>query len=59
MAFIHQTAAGVNSFKTTTNVDSMSVEVCLIKVELPSPVSSSRCSTVKLTNKDFDCTGSF
>ena len=33
MEFIHQTAAGVNSFKTTTDVDSISVEDVLIKVE--------------------------
>ena len=54
MEFIHQTAAGVNSFKTTSDVDSISVEDVLIKVESLSPVSSSRCSTVKLTNEDFD-----
>ena len=52
MEFIHQTAAGENSFKTTTDVDSISVEDVLIKS--PSPVSYSRCSTVKLTNEDFD-----
>ena len=54
MRFIHQTPAGVNSFKTTTDVDSISVEDVLINVESSSPVSSSRCSTVKLTNEDFD-----
>ena len=53
MEFIHQTAAGVNSFKTT-DVDSISVEDVLVKVESPIPVSSSTCSTVKLTNEDFD-----
>ena len=54
MQFIHQTPAGVSSFKTTTDVDSISVEDVLINVESSSPVSSSRCSTVKLTNEDFD-----
>ena len=54
MGFTHQTAAGVNNFKTATNdVDSVSVQDVLIKVESPVPVSSSRCSTVKLTNDDF------
>ena len=33
MEFIHQTAAGVNRFKTTTYFDSISVEDVLIKVE--------------------------
>ena len=53
MEFIHQTAAGVNHFKTTKDVDFVSVQDVLIKVESPVPVSSSRCSTVKLTNEDF------
>ena len=35
MELIHQTAAGTNSFKTTTDVDSVSVEDVLIKVESP------------------------
>ena len=54
MEFIHQTAAGVNNFKATTDVDSVSIQDILIKIESPVPVSSSRCSTVKLTNEDFD-----
>ena len=54
MELIHQTAAGANSFKTTNDIDSVSLEDVLLKVEPPMPVSSSRCLMVKRTNEDFD-----
>ena len=53
MEFIHQTAQEVNSFKANSDVDIVPAANILCKVEPPMPVSSSRCSTFKLTDKDF------
>eukprot|EP00112_Aurelia_sp_Birch-Aquarium-sp1_P019466 Seg4820.5 transcript_id=Seg4820.5/GoldUCD/mRNA.D3Y31 product="hypothetical protein" protein_id=Seg4820.5/GoldUCD/D3Y31 len=53
MEFLHQTSADANNFKTTNDVDSVSASDVILTVDAPMPVSSSRCSTVKLTEQDF------
>ena len=53
MAFLHQTSANANNFKITNDVDSVSVSDFMLRVDAPMPISSSRCSTVKLGEKDF------
>ena len=53
MEFLHQTAADANNFKTTNDVASVPASDVILAVEAPMPVSSSRCSTVKLTESEF------
>ena len=51
MEFLHQTSADANNFKITNDIDSVSVSDIIVKVDSPMPVSSLRCSTVKLTEQ--------
>ena len=53
MVFLHQTSANANNFKITNDVDSVSVSDFMLRVDAPTPISSSSCSTVKLGEKDF------
>ena len=52
MAFLHQTSPNANKLKITNNVDSVTVSDFVLRVDAPTPISSSRCSTIKLGEKD-------
>ena len=54
MEFVHQTAADTNNFKTTNGIDVVPVNHISMKACSPILVSSSQCSTAKLTDNDFD-----
>ncbi|CAB4004220.1 Hypothetical predicted protein [Paramuricea clavata] len=53
MEFVHQTAEDVNCFKPTNDIDTVPACDILIKIESPTPLSSSRCSAVKLTDSEY------
>ena len=53
MEFVHQTAEDVNCFKPTNDIDVVPTGDILLKIEAPTPLSSSRCSTVKLTDSEY------
>ena len=53
MEFVHQTAEGVNCFKPTNDIDTVLAGDILIQIESPTPISSSRCSRVKLTDSEY------
>jgi hypothetical protein len=53
MEFVHQTAEDVNCFKPTNDIDTVPACDILIKIESPTPLSSSRCSTVKFTDSEY------
>ena len=53
MEFVHQTAEGVNCFKPTNDIDTVLAGDILIQLESPTPISSSRCPIVKLTDSEY------
>lgn len=55
MEFLHETSADASNFKTKNDIDSVSAPASdvILAVLAPMPVSSSRCSAVKLTEQDF------
>ena len=53
MEFVHQTAEDINCFKPTNDIDTVPAGEILIKIESPTPLSSSRCSRVKLTGFEY------
>ena len=54
LEFIHQTSEGVNRFKTANDIDIIPVDDVLTEVHAPTPVSSSRCSLLHLTDEDYN-----
>ena len=53
LEFIHQTAQDVNRFKTANDIDTIPEGDVLTEVLTPTPVSSSRCSLLQLTDEDY------
>jgi len=54
LEFIHQTSQGVNRFKTANDVDTVPEGDVLTEVRAPTPVSSTRCSLLHLTDEDYN-----
>lgn len=54
LEFIHQTSQNVNRFKTANDIDTVSEDDVLTEVHAPTPVSSSRCSLLRLTDEDYN-----
>ena len=54
LEFIHQTSEGVNRFKTANDIDIIPGDDVLTEVHAPTPVSSSRCSLLHLTDEDYN-----
>ena len=52
--FIHQTSQGVNHFKTANDIDTVPEGDVLTEVSAPTPVSSTRCSLLHLTDEDYN-----
>ena len=53
LEFIHQTSPDVNCFKLADDVDSVNIDDIFLEVCQPTPLSSSRCSTFRLSDEDF------
>ena len=53
LEFVHQMAPDVNTFKSTTDVDSVPLSDVFLHIDPPMPVSSSRCSSFRLQDEDF------
>jgi len=54
LEFIHQTSQGVNHFKTANDIDTIPEGDVLTEVSAPTPVSSTCCSLLHLTNEDYN-----
>jgi len=54
LEFIHQTFQGINRFKTANDIDTIPGGDVLTEVRAPTPVSSTCCSLLHLTDEDYN-----